>query len=148
MPLGLANRCADFTGDFCQRITPVQRSRCARSTLHGRAGCAPIYTTPARLRLFHHDWEILPALVQVLSSSGFKLWAAIWYENGVMEKIDPQPDHEKLAPFRPGQQVIFRGKPYTIQRRTTLASGEAAVVLQGEKEQFSIPATEFLAGVQ
>jgi len=90
----------------------------------------------------------LPALVQGFSSSGFKLWAAIWYENGVMEKIDPQPDHEKLAPFRPGQQVIFRGKPYRVERRTTLASGEAAVVLQGEKEQFFIPATEFLAGVQ
>ena len=65
-----------------------------------------------------------------------------------MEKIDPQPDHERLAPFSPGCQVIFKGKPYTIQRRTTLASGEAAVVLEGEKEQFLISATQFLAGVQ
>ena len=65
-----------------------------------------------------------------------------------MEKIDPQPDHEKLAPFSAGCKVIFKGKPYTIQRRTTLASGEAAVVLEGEKEQFLISATQFLVGVQ
>ena len=65
-----------------------------------------------------------------------------------MEKIDPQPDHEKLAAYNPGRQVTFRGKSYVIQRRTTSASGEAAVVLQGEKEQFAISAAQFLAGVQ
>ena len=64
-----------------------------------------------------------------------------------MEKIDPQPDHELLTRFAPGQQVRFHGKAYTIQRRTTLASGEAAVVLQGEREQFVIGAKQFLAGV-
>jgi hypothetical protein len=72
----------------------------------------------------------------------------MWYENSNMEKIDPQQDHESLARFRPGCQIVFKGKTYTIQRRTTLASGEAAVVLQGEKEQFLIPAAEFLAGVE
>ena len=66
----------------------------------------------------------------------------------VMEKIDPQQDHERLRQFRPGQPVIFRDKSYKIQRRTTLASGEAAVVLQGEKEQFVIGAQQFLAGVK
>lgn len=65
-----------------------------------------------------------------------------------MEKIDPQSDHERLRRFVPGQQVTFKGKPYTIQRRTTLASGEAAVVLQSEREQFSISAEQFLRGVQ
>lgn len=65
-----------------------------------------------------------------------------------MDKIDPQQDHERLKRFRPGQQIVFRGKPYTIQRRTTLASGEAAVVLQGDKEQFVIGAQRFLAGVK
>ena len=65
-----------------------------------------------------------------------------------MEKIDPQGDHEALNQFTPGAKVSFRGKTYTVQRRTTLASGEAAVVLQGEKEQFVIGATQFLAGVQ
>jgi hypothetical protein len=65
-----------------------------------------------------------------------------------MEKIDPQQDHERLERFRPGQQVIFRNKGYTIQRRTTLASGEAAVVLQSDKEQFVIGAQQFLAGVK
>jgi hypothetical protein len=64
-----------------------------------------------------------------------------------MERIDPQPDHEKLNKFPPGQRVMFKGKPYIVQLRTTLASGEAAVVLQGEKEQFVIGAGQFLAGV-
>jgi hypothetical protein len=72
----------------------------------------------------------------------------MWYENSAMEKIDPQYDHVKLEQFCPGQQVIFREKTYTIQRRTTLASGEPAVVLQGEKEQFVISANQFFAGVK
>ena len=65
-----------------------------------------------------------------------------------MEKIEPQGDHERLQGFCPGEPVTFRGKPYIVQRRTTLASGEAAVVLQGEREQFVISAKQFLAGVQ
>jgi hypothetical protein len=65
----------------------------------------------------------------------------------LMEKIDPQQDHLRLEPFNPGVQVTFKGKPYKIQRRTTLASGEAAVVLEGEKSQFVVSAEEFLAGV-
>jgi hypothetical protein len=64
-----------------------------------------------------------------------------------MEKIDPQPDHERLKRFTPGQQIRFNGKLYSIQSRTTLASGEAAVVLQSEKEQFVIGARQFLARV-
>ena len=67
--------------------------------------------------------------------------------NQSMEKIDAQADHLGLEPFKPGAQVTFKGKPYKIQRRTTLASGEAAVVLEGEKEQFVISAEQFLAGV-
>jgi len=65
-----------------------------------------------------------------------------------MEKIDPQKDHERLREYCAGLQVKFNGKPYKIQRRTTLASGEAAVVLEGEKEQFVVSANQFLAGVQ
>jgi hypothetical protein len=65
-----------------------------------------------------------------------------------MEKIDPQRDHEKLKRFAPGRRVTFKGKPYTVQRRTTLASGEAAIVLQGETEQFVISANQFLAGLK
>lgn len=65
-----------------------------------------------------------------------------------MEKIDPQADYLRLQDFGPGCQVIFRGKPFMIQRRTTLASGEAALVLQGENEQFVIGATQFLSAVQ
>jgi hypothetical protein len=65
-----------------------------------------------------------------------------------MEKIDPQADHEALRNFPAGAQVSFRGSTYTVQRRSTLASGEAAVVLQGENEQFEISATQFLAGVK
>jgi len=65
-----------------------------------------------------------------------------------MERIDPQGDHEALKKFQPGASVSFRGKTYKIHRRTTLASGEAAVVLQNEQEQFVISAARFLAGVQ
>ena len=65
-----------------------------------------------------------------------------------MEKIDPQQDHERLRQYAPGQKITFKGKIFTIQRRTTLASGEAAVVLQGETDQFVISADQFLAGVQ
>jgi hypothetical protein len=65
-----------------------------------------------------------------------------------MEKIDPQEDHLRLARFNLGQQVTFRGKPYILRRRTTLASGEAAVVLQGETDQFVIGAARFLAEVK
>ncbi len=65
-----------------------------------------------------------------------------------MDKIDPQQDHERLKRFRPGQQVIFKDKSYRIQRRTTLASGEAAVVLQNDNEQFLLGAQQFLAGVK
>jgi hypothetical protein len=64
-----------------------------------------------------------------------------------MEKIDPQSDHERLSRFKTGQQIKFRGALYTIQRRTTLASGEAAVVLQGSSEQFVIGAKQFLAAL-
>lgn len=65
-----------------------------------------------------------------------------------MERIEPQEDHERLKRYRPGQRVTFKGKAYTIQRSTTLASGGAAVVLQSESEQFVISANEFLAGVR
>jgi len=65
-----------------------------------------------------------------------------------MEKIDPQSDHEQLGHFALGQTVKFKGKTYRLERRTTLASGEAAVVLQGEKDQFMIGASQFLAGVE
>ena len=65
-----------------------------------------------------------------------------------MERIDPQKDHERLGEYGPGSQVTFKGKRYTVQRRTTLASGEAAVVLQGEREQFVISANQFFAGVR
>lgn len=65
-----------------------------------------------------------------------------------MEKIDPLPDHLKLKRFAVGQQVEFQRKLYTVSRRTTLASGEPAVILQGEGEQFVIGAARFLDGVK
>ena len=64
-----------------------------------------------------------------------------------MEKIDPQRDHLDLERYCPGAQVNYKGKLYLIQRRTTLASGEAAVVLQSDSEQFVISAHQFLAAV-
>jgi hypothetical protein len=69
-------------------------------------------------------------------------------KTSAMEKIDPQHDYVQLEQYCPGQQVFFRGKTYTIQRRTTLASGEPAVVLQGDKEQFVIGANQFFAAVK
>jgi len=66
----------------------------------------------------------------------------------LMERIDPQKDHENLKRFQPGRQVMFRGKSYVVQRHTTLASGQAALVLGGENEQFVLSADEFLAGVK
>jgi hypothetical protein len=65
-----------------------------------------------------------------------------------MEKIDPLDDHLKLRRFATGQKVEFRGKPYTVLARTTLASGEPALVLQAGEEQFVIGASQFLAGVE
>jgi hypothetical protein len=64
-----------------------------------------------------------------------------------MEKIDPQPDHLGLERYRPGTQVTYKGKRYSIQRRTTLASGEAAVVLQSDTEQFVVSASQFIAAI-
>ena len=64
-----------------------------------------------------------------------------------MEKIDPLADHLRLKQFAIGRQVEFRGKRLTVLRRTTLASGEAALVLGGESEQFVIGALQFFAGV-
>ena len=65
-----------------------------------------------------------------------------------MEKIDPLPDHLRLQRFAIGQPVEFRGKTYTVLRRTTLASGEPALVLSGGAEQFVIGAIQFLAGMK
>ena len=65
-----------------------------------------------------------------------------------MEKIDPLSDHLELKRFALGQPVEFRGRRYTVLHRTTLASGEPAVVLQGEGKQFVIGAAQFLAGIK
>ena len=65
-----------------------------------------------------------------------------------MEKIDPASDHLRLRQFGVGQDVEFRGRRYKIVRRTTLASGEAAVVLADDREQFIIGAVQFLAGIK
>lgn len=65
-----------------------------------------------------------------------------------MERIDPQTDHERLRGYPPGSQVRFDGKPYRIARRTTLASGEPALVLCGDNEQFVISASRFFDRVE
>jgi hypothetical protein len=65
-----------------------------------------------------------------------------------MEKIDPLSDHLRLKQFAIGGQIEFRGKRLTVLSRTTLASGEAALVLGSEREQFVIGALQFLAGVK
>jgi hypothetical protein len=65
-----------------------------------------------------------------------------------MEKIVPLPDHLLLDRFPPGCPVGFGGKRYTVLRRTSLASGEPALVLQGEREQFVVAASRLLADTQ
>jgi hypothetical protein len=65
-----------------------------------------------------------------------------------MEKIDPLSDHLRLKQFAIGSQIEFRGKRLTVLSRTTLASGEAALVLGSDWEQFVIGALQFLAGVK
>ena len=62
-----------------------------------------------------------------------------------MDKIEPLADHLSLQRFAVGAPVEFRGKPYTVTRRTTLASGEPALVLQGDGKQFVVGAGQFLA---
>ena len=64
-----------------------------------------------------------------------------------MERIDTASDHVKLSRYSVGQEVEFRGRRYKIIKHTALASGEAAVVLAGDKDQFFVAAAEFLAGV-
>lgn len=63
---------------------------------------------------------------------------------GWMEKIEPLKDYVALARFAEGQQVKLWGKIYTVFCKTTLATGEPALVLQGEGKQFVLPASEFL----
>ncbi|MFQ5539346.1 MAG: hypothetical protein ACE5FB_03015 [Candidatus Binatia bacterium] len=65
-----------------------------------------------------------------------------------MEKIDPLPDHLLLDRFAIGDQVKFRDKNYTVLSRTTLASGEPALILQGEGKQFVLAASQLLQGVK
>lgn len=87
-------------------------------------------------------------MVSALSGRNLSFHSACDMHIAVMEKIDPLPDHLELKRFALGQQVEFRGKLYTVLRRTTLASGEPAVVLQGEGEQFVIGASQFLTDVK
>ena len=64
-----------------------------------------------------------------------------------MERIVPVSDHLKLRQYAVGREVEFRGRRYRVLKHTTLASGEAAVVLADDKEQFIVGAGQFLAGV-
>ncbi|MBI2351661.1 MAG: hypothetical protein HYV00_09370 [Deltaproteobacteria bacterium] len=65
-----------------------------------------------------------------------------------MERIHPVSDHLELRRFALGQRVTFNGQVYTVLQRTTLASGEPALVLQREGEQFVVGAAKFLAGIK
>jgi len=65
-----------------------------------------------------------------------------------MEKIEPLPDHLRLRQYPIGRQVDFRGRRYSVLGHTTLASGEPAVVLANDREQFVVGAAQFLAGVK
>ncbi|MGH7845496.1 MAG: hypothetical protein ACREQW_10045 [Candidatus Binatia bacterium] len=62
-----------------------------------------------------------------------------------MEKIKPLPDQVRVLDIEEGEQVNFAGKVYTVFSRTTLASGEPALVLGRDGEQFVIGAAKFFA---
>ena len=63
-----------------------------------------------------------------------------------MDKIEPLPDHLFVSRFAIGDRVELWGKTYTVSGRTTLATGEPALVLQGEGKQFVIGASHLLKG--
>jgi hypothetical protein len=69
-------------------------------------------------------------------------------DSNPMERIEPVSDHVELRRYAVGQEVGFHGRRYKILKHTTLASGEAAVVLSGDKDQFTVGAAQFLAGVE
>ncbi len=72
----------------------------------------------------------------------------IVYDTALMEKIDPLPDHLFVSRFAPGDRVKFRDKTYTVLRQTTLASGEPALVFQGEGKQFVLAASQIVQGLK
>jgi len=63
-----------------------------------------------------------------------------------MDKIEPLPDHLFVSRFAIGDKVELWGKTYTVSSRTTLATGEPALVLQGEGKQFVIAASHLIKG--
>jgi len=63
-----------------------------------------------------------------------------------MDKIEPLPDHLFVSRFAIGDKVELWGKTYTVSSKTTLASGEPALVLQGEGKQFFIGASHLIKG--
>lgn len=65
-----------------------------------------------------------------------------------MERINPLPDQLQVLSIKQGETVSFRGKLYTVVRRTTLASGEPALVLARDGEQFVIGAGRFFSEKQ
>ena len=65
-----------------------------------------------------------------------------------MEKIKPLPDQVRVLDIEEGEQVNFAGKVYTVFSRTTLASGEPALVLGRDGEQFVIGAEKFFSRKQ
>ncbi|HEX9878653.1 MAG TPA: hypothetical protein VGB25_00495 [Candidatus Binatia bacterium] len=62
-----------------------------------------------------------------------------------MDKIEPLKDHLALARIAPGDRVRLWGKTFNVFGKTTLGTGEPALVLQGEGEQFVLRASEYLA---
>ncbi len=63
-----------------------------------------------------------------------------------MDKIEPLPDHLFVSGFAIGDRVELWGKTFTVSSKTTLASGEPALVLQGDGRQFVIGASHLIKG--
>jgi hypothetical protein len=65
-----------------------------------------------------------------------------------MEKIEPLADHRRLRRFARGDDISFAGKRCTVVARTTLASGEPALLLEANGDQFVVGASRLLADEQ
>jgi hypothetical protein len=61
-----------------------------------------------------------------------------------VDRIDPLPDHKALEGLSPGDEVIFRGGPWRVCARATLASGEPGLVMQQGNEQCLVSYTRLV----
>lgn len=66
-----------------------------------------------------------------------------------MERIEPLADHLFASELAACKELLLDdGKVYAVVRYTTLASGEPALVLRGDTEQFTIGLEELRSQIR